>query len=132
MARPPRDPATPARHPRRIIGLAMIAAVATFAAISIAVAPGLRPTPPSPAVVWGLAASGLLLLVAGFGLGGGDERKRILSLALRESCGLIGGVLTLLTGSPAWAAALGGLAIAALILGLAGDSGPTPGRGRSA
>jgi len=110
----------------------MIAAVAAFAAVSIALAPGLRPTPPPPAAVWGLAAAGLLLLVAGFALGAGDDRRRILSLALRESCGLIGGVLTLLTGSPAWAAALGGLAIAALILGLAGDGGATPGRGRSA
>ncbi|KAB2964833.1 MAG: hypothetical protein F9K16_03355 [Thermoanaerobaculia bacterium] len=132
MARPPRDPAASAGLSIRITGFAMIAGVMAFAAISIAVAPEPGPAAPPQGFVWGLAALALLLLVGGLALGRGGERKRILPLALCEGCGLNGSVLTLLTGNPAWAAALGGLAIAALILGLAGDGGPTPGLGRSA
>jgi hypothetical protein len=132
MARPPRDPAASAGLSIRITGFAMIAGVMAFAAISIAVAPEPGPAAPPQGFVWGLAATALLLLVGGLALGRGGERKRILSLALCEGCGLNGGVLTLLTGSPAWAAALGGLAIAAILLGLAGGASSPPARGSSA
>jgi hypothetical protein len=105
----------------RLIALAMAAALFALVAVALAVRPaGAAPLPPT--VTWTIAALALGNLVVGVLLAvtsdprAASYRARIVvSMALRETCGLLGAVLTLLGGDPGWALGLGGVAVVALL-----------------
>lgn len=133
MASNPLPVRVPDPRTQRILGLAMAAGVVLFAGVAIVLALG-RGTPPSPpsAPVWALCGAGLAALGAGWMIPVDGARRRLVSLALRETAGLIGSLLTLWTGSATWAVALGLLSVASLLAGVATvpDESPRPGAPR--
>jgi hypothetical protein len=103
----------------RVIGFAMVAAVAAFGLVAAASArPPEMPLP--PALIWGLAGIAAVALAFGFTLDDPAPPRKVLALALRETAGLIGAVATLLTGSVVWVAVLGSVSVLALLLGIPG------------
>lgn len=105
----------------RLIALAMAAALFALVAVALAVRP-VGAVPPPPMVTWTIAALALGNLVVGVVLAVTSDpraasyrRRLVVSMALRETCGLLGAVLTLLGGDPAWALGLGGAAVVALL-----------------
>jgi len=106
--------------PLRLIAVAMAAALVALVAVALAFRPA--NVAPPPVVAWTLGALALGNLLAGVVVavtadpGSRGYRARwVVSLALRETCGLLGAVLTLLGGDPAWALGLGGAAVVALL-----------------
>ena len=127
---PMTTPTLPPFRPDRIVPAAMIASVALLGLTAVLVAEA--PAQPLPELgVWFLAATGAAMIAGGVFLRAIAERSagsgnasalspRLLgALALQEAGGIVGAVLTLLTGSPLWAAALGIAAVAGLALALA-------------
>lgn len=121
MATSPRPPGAAPPDVLRLIAMAMAAAL--FALIAVALA--LRPAgavPPPPFVTWTVAALafgnlvvGVVLAVTSDPRAAGYRGRLVVSLALRETCGMLGAILTLLGGDPAWALGLGGAAVVALL-----------------
>lgn len=112
---------TPAPGVLRLIALAMAAALFALVAIALVVRPVATGALP-PFVAWtigGLAAGsllvGILLAVTADAASSGYRVRLLVSLALRETGGLLGAIATLLGGEPAWALGLGGAAIVALL-----------------
>jgi hypothetical protein len=122
---PPPDPNL--RLAARLVPIALLASVAIVGTAAILLAPAPE-TPLPAAAVWALAGGAALLLAAGtllVALGPGAAAPpagpplppaRLVGLALCEGGGLLGAVLTFLTGAPLWAAALGLAAAASLLL----------------
>lgn len=115
-----------AKDPRslKIIGLGMAGGVVAFCAVAIGLAYAARAPaqPPSP-LAWALCGAALVALAAGWALPAATPSGRIVTLALREACGLLGAVITILTGSATWAAALGLLSLASILAGVAAVAG---------
>lgn len=125
---PPMTPPTlPPFRPARIVPAAMTASVALVCLAAVLLAR--QPAAPFPELgVWLLATMGfglvgggaLLRVVADRSSASGAESmlapRRLGSLALMEAGGVIGAVLSLLTGSPLWAATLGAAAVAGLLV----------------
>lgn len=126
---PPRS--TPTADPRvvRILGLAMAAGVVLFSAVAIALAYA-RESPPAPpgTLAWILCGVAVVTLAAGWMLPADSPPRRLVALALREAAGLFGAVITIVTGSGTWAAALGLLSVASILAGVAasGASSASP------
>jgi len=114
-SRTPGDPLLAGRI--RLVGLAMVASVTLFATVALAFAGASERELDEPAA-WVVAGAALLILGAGTALDGPEPGRKIAALAAREAAGLIGAVLTFLTGSWMFAAALGAMAVVSLLLAL--------------
>jgi len=123
-------PTLPPFRPARIVPAAMAASVALVCLAAVLLA--WQPSTPFPEFgVWFLAAVGFGLVGGGAFLRVAADRsaapgtptglapRRLGSMALMEAGGIVGAVLTLLTGSPLWAATLGVAAIAGLLVAFA-------------
>lgn len=112
----------------RIIGLAMAGGVALFSAVAIGLGFA-RESPPDPpgTLAWALCGIAIVTLAAGWTIPGDAAPRRMVSLALREAAGLLGAVITILTGSGTWAAALGLLSVASILAGVAAAGAPSAG-----
>jgi len=100
--------------------MAMAAALLALIAVALAFRP--QSAAPPPFVTWTVAALALGNLLAGVTVAvtadprsAGYRARWVVSMALRETCGVLGAVLTLLGGDPSWALGLGGAAIVALL-----------------
>jgi len=107
----------------------MAAALVGLVAVAMAVRPAAGSAlPPLAAwIVGGLAIGnllvGILLGVTADPASAGYRTRIVASLALREACGLLGAILTLLGGDVAWALGLGGAAVVALLVLRPGAAG---------
>lgn len=118
MTEPPAPiAAQPAASTVRLVGAAMAASVALFSVVALVFAGRAEAALPG-AAVWAIAGAGLALLGAGQALDGQEPGRKIAALAAREGGGLLGAVLTFLSGSWIFAAALGTLSVATILLAL--------------
>ncbi|HSM13004.1 MAG TPA: hypothetical protein VLA66_02975 [Thermoanaerobaculia bacterium] len=117
MLQPQASNGPPAVATVRLVGGAMAASVALFSIVALIFA-GRAETALPGAAVWAIAGAALALLGAGQALDGQEPGRRIAAFAAREGGGLLGAVLTFLTGSWIFAAALGTLSVATIVLAL--------------
>lgn len=123
-------PTLPPFRPTRIVPAALTASVTVVCLAAVLLAR--QPTEPFPDLgLWFLAATGFGLVGGGAFLRMVADRspapgtpdalapRRLGAMALMEAGGIVGGVLTFLTGSPLWAAILGVAAIAGLLVAFA-------------
>lgn len=98
----------------------MAAGVLIFAAVAVGLtlSRAEAPAPPSP-LAWALCGAAVVVLAAGWAIPAEGPGRRLVALALREAAGLIGALITLLTGSATWAVALGLLSVASILAGVA-------------
>lgn len=113
---------TPSAPALRWIALAMAAGLVALIVLVVLLRPASGDGLPS-SVVWTLAALaaaslgvGVVLAVTADARSAGYAARAVVSLALREAAGLLGALLTLLGGEPAWALGLGGAAVVALLV----------------
>lgn len=113
---------TPSEPALRWIALAMATGLVALIVLVVFLRPASGDGLP-PSVVWtigALAAAnlvvGVVLAVTADARAAGYRVRAVVSLALREVAGLLGAILTLLGGEPAWALGLGGAAVVALFV----------------